>query len=274
MMKTFALVSLCVAFLVAGCGESATLPVSAGTARRRACRRAKALLPTLHIAPRRAGATAPPVPGHGFSVSAYATGPGPSALAAGAARRRRPGGGDQRPPKPDDNQGIRGYIQKQAMKRAGAATPSANRISLLRGLRDDGTAELKTVFLENLNSPFGMALVGNDFYVANTDAVVRYPYTPGQTRIEAAGTKLVDLPAGTLNHHWTKSLIASPDGSKLYATVGSNSNAAENGLAVEEGRAAIWEIDRATGTHRIFASGLRNPNGMTWTAGPGGVPVL
>ena len=163
---------------------------------------------------------------------------------------------------------------KQAMKQAGAATPSANRITLLRGLRDDGTAQLKTVFLENLNSPFGMALVGNDFYVANTDAVVRFPYTPGQTRIEGAGTKLVDLPGGTLNHHWTKSLIASPDGSKLYATVGSNSNVAENGMAAEEGRAAIWEIDRATGKSRVFASGIRNPNGMAWSIGPGGAPVL
>jgi len=276
MMKTFALASLCVAFLVAGCGESATLPVSAGMGPTpRLPPPSKALLPTLHIAPAQGWSDgAKPVPGRGFSVSAYATGldhprwlqvlPNGDVLVAET----------NAPPKPDDNTGIRGYVQKQAMKRAGAATPSANRITLLRGVRDDGTAALKTVFLENLNSPFGMALVGNDFYVADTDAVVRYPYTPGQTRIEAAGTKLVDLPAGTLNHHWTKSLIASPDGSKLYATVGSNSNAAENGMAVEEGRAAIWEIDRASGRHRIFASGLRNPNGMAWITGPGGVPVL
>jgi glucose/arabinose dehydrogenase len=235
----------------------------------------KTLLPTVNIAPAQGwNEGTRPLPGNGVAVSAYATGldhprwlhvlPNGDVLVAET----------NAPPKPEDNKGIRGFFMKQAMKRAGAGTPSANRITLLRGLRDDGTAQLKTVFLENLNSPFGMALVGNDFYVANTDAVVRYAYTPGQTKIEGGGTKVVDLPAGPLNHHWTKSLIASPDGSKLYATVGSNSNVAEHGMAVEEGRAAIWEIDRATGKSRIFASGLRNPNGMTWTAGPGGAPVL
>jgi glucose/arabinose dehydrogenase len=120
------------------------------------------------------------------------------------------------------------------------------------------------VFLDNLNSPFGMALVGNDFYVANSDAVLRFPYTPGETHITAAGTKVVDLPGGPINHHWTKNLIASRDGSKLYVTVGSNSNAAERGMAVEAGRAAIWEVDVKTGRHRVFASGLRNPNGLAW----------
>jgi len=276
MKKPFVLVSLSVALLVAGCGESATLPVSAGTGPTpRLPPPNKTLIPTVHIAPAqgwRDGAR--PTPGNGVTVSAYATGldhprwlhvlPNGDVLVAET----------NAPPRPDDNKGVRAYFMQQAKKQAGAGTPSANRITLLRGLRDDGTAELKTVFLDNLSSPFGMALVGNDFYVANTDAVVRYPYSPGQTRIEAAGTRLVDLPAGRLNHHWTKSLIASPDGSKLYATVGSNSNVAENGMAVEEGRAAIWEIDRATGRHRVFASGIRNPNGMAWTVGPGGAPVL
>ena len=276
MKKPFVLVSLSVALLVAGCGESATLPVSAGTGPTpRLPPPNKTLIPTVHIAPAqgwRDGAR--PVTGNGVTVSAYASGldhprwlhvlPNGDVLVAET----------NAPPRPDDNKGVRAYFMQQAKKQAGAGTPSANRITLLRGLRDDGTAELKTVFLESLNSPFGMALVGNDFYVANTDAVVRYPYSPGQTRIEAAGTRLVDLPAGRLNHHWTKSLIASPDGSKLYATVGSNSNVAENGMAVEEGRAAIWEIDRATGRHRVFASGIRNPNGMAWTVGPGGAPVL
>jgi glucose/arabinose dehydrogenase len=125
------------------------------------------------------------------------------------------------------------------------------------------------VFLKDLNSPFGMALVGDSFYVANTDAVWRFPYTTGQTSITAPGQKLTDLPAGPRNHHWTKSLIASPDGSKLYATVGSNSNVAENGMDVEAGRAAIWEIDRASGSKRLFATGLRNPNGMAWMPGAG-----
>src|SRR6185295_19295775 len=119
-------------------------------------------------------------------------------------------------------------------------------------------------FLEGLNSPFGMVLVGNDFYVANTDAVVRFPYKTGETRISAPGVKVVDLPAGPINHHWTKNVIASRDGSRLYVTVGSNSNAAENGIEAETGRAAVWEVDPKTGLHRVFASGLRNPNGLAW----------
>jgi glucose/arabinose dehydrogenase len=118
--------------------------------------------------------------------------------------------------------------------------------------------------MEGLNSPFGMELVGNDFYVATTDAVLRFPYIAGETRITAPGTKLVDLPAGTINHHWTKNLIASRDGSKLYVTVGSNSNAAENGIEQEEGRAAILEVDVKSGSHRLYASGMRNPNGLAW----------
>jgi glucose/arabinose dehydrogenase len=150
------------------------------------------------------------------------------------------------------------------MKEAGAAPPSANRITLLRDKDGDGEPETRTVFLQGLNSPFGMALVGDDLYVANTDAVVRFPYQEGETEITTPGTKIVDLPGGPINHHWTKNIVASPDGKKLYATVGSNSNVAENGIEAEEGRAAIWEIDLATGRHRVYASGLRNPNGMDW----------
>ena len=127
-----------------------------------------------------------------------------------------------------------------------------------------GVPILKSVFLDNLNSPFGVVLVGNDLYVANTDAVIRYPYTTGQTRITAPGEKLTDLPGGPIDHHWTKSLTASPDGTKLYAGVGSNSNITENGMIAERGRAAIWEIDRASGAHRLYATGLRNPNGLTF----------
>jgi glucose/arabinose dehydrogenase len=145
---------------------------------------------------------------------------------------------------------------------AGAGVPSANRITLLRDT-GSGAAE-RHVFLKNLNSPFGMVLVGNDFYVANTDAIVRFPYAAGATHIMDPGTKVTDLPAGPLNHHWTKNLIASRDGSKLYVTVGSNSNVAENGIDKEASRAAILEVDRATGSWRVFASGLRNPNGMDW----------
>jgi hypothetical protein len=125
-------------------------------------------------------------------------------------------------------------------------------------------ARTRSVFLDGLNSPFGMALIGNDLYVADTDAVLRFPYHIGDTRITAPGVKVVDLPAGTINHHWTKNVIASPDGRHLYVTVGSNSNAGENGIAVEYGRAAIWEVDPRTGAHRVFASGLRNPVGLAW----------
>ncbi len=158
---------------------------------------------------------------------------------------------------------IRNWVQGLFMKRAGAGVPSADRITLLRDADGDGVAELRTVLLQGLRSPFGMALVGDTLYVANADAVVKYPFTPGQTTITAPGTQLVALPS-KINHHWTKNLLPSADGRKLYVTVGSNSNIGENGLENEEGRAAIWEVDTQTGQHRIFASGLRNANGLAW----------
>ena len=173
------------------------------------------------------------------------------------------------PERPEAGKGFKAYFMKLFRKKAGAGGKSANRITLLRDVDGDGVAEVRTAFLENLNSPFGMALVGDQLYIANTDAVVRFPYKAGETRITAAGAKLTDLPAGLRNHHWTKALIASRDGSKLYATVGSNSNVGENGVAAEEGRAAIWEIDTRTGAKRLFASGLRNPNGMGWEPSSG-----
>ncbi|HJS19776.1 MAG TPA: sorbosone dehydrogenase family protein [Anaerolineales bacterium] len=166
------------------------------------------------------------------------------------------------PKRPDDAKGIKGMIFKFFQRNAGAGVPSANRITLLRDADGDGAAEVRTVFLDGLNSPFGMALVGNTFYVANTDAVLAFPYEEGQTEITAEGTKITDLPAGTLNHHWTKGLIANTDGSKLYVSVGSNSNVAENGIEQEKERAAILEVDTQTGAYRVFASGLRNPVGM------------
>jgi glucose/arabinose dehydrogenase len=146
---------------------------------------------------------------------------------------------------------------------AGAPAPS-NRITLLRDTNGDGKWDVRTVFLDHLNSPFGVALVGNDLYVADTDAILHFPYTPGETSITAPGTVLTPLPGGPIDHHWTKSLLASEDGTKLYAGVGSNSNITENGIGAEYERADIWEVDRASGAHRIFASGLRNPNGLTW----------
>lgn len=168
------------------------------------------------------------------------------------------------PPRPDDAKGIKGWFFKRYQKKAGGAVPSANRITLLRDADGDGNAEVRTAFLTGLNSPFGMALAGNVLFIANTDAVVKVPYTEGATEIRDTPRKVADLPGGTLNHHWTKGLIASPDGTKLYAAVGSNSNIAENGMDKEEGRAAIWEIDVATGASRVFATGLRNPVGMAW----------
>lgn len=173
------------------------------------------------------------------------------------------------PVRPDDGKGIKAWFVKRFMRKAGAAVPTANRITLLRDTDGDGIAETRSAFLDSLNSPFGMALVGNVLYVANTDAVVRFPYRDGEMRIAAHATKVVDLPGGTINHHWTKNIIASPDGTKLYATVGSNSNVAENGIDKEEGRAAIWEIDLKTGGHRVFATGLRNPVGLAWDPGTG-----
>jgi glucose/arabinose dehydrogenase len=168
------------------------------------------------------------------------------------------------PKRPDDAKGIKGFIFKFFQRNAGAGVPSANRITLLRDEDGDGVAETRSVFIDGLNSPFGMVLVGNTFYVANTDAVVSFPYEEGQTQITAEPTKITDLPAGTLNHHWTKGLIASQDGSKLYVSVGSNSNVAENGIDQEKERAAILEVDIQSGTYRVFASGLRNPVGMAW----------
>ena len=168
------------------------------------------------------------------------------------------------PERPDDSKGIKDFFFRLFQKQAGAGAPSANRITLLRDADADGVAELRSVFIDGLNSPFGMALVGNTFYVANTDAVISFSYQTGQTEISATPTKIVDLPAGTINQHWTKGLIANDDGSKLYVSVGSNSNAAENGIEQEKDRAAILEVDTQSGLYRVFASGLRNPVGMAW----------
>jgi glucose/arabinose dehydrogenase len=223
------------------------------------------LIPTVKVAPAVGWPQgAAPKAASGLSVAAYAAGldhprwlyvlPNGDVLVAETAA----------PQRPEDGKGAKGWVMKKFMQRAGSAVPSANRITLLRDADGDGKAETRTAFLEGLNSPFGMALVGNDLYVANTDAVLRFPYRAGITEIKDKGTLVADLPGGPLNHHWTKNLIASRDGKKLYATVGSNSNVAENGMDKEERRAAILEIDPASGATRVFASGLRNPNGMGW----------
>ena len=168
------------------------------------------------------------------------------------------------PPKPAQKKSLRNWFMQRAMKKAGATAPSANRITLLRDADGDGVAELRTAFLTGLFSPFGMALVDGRLYIANADAIVSVPYREGQTASDATPVKLVDLPGGPLNHHWTKSLLASVDGRHLYVGVGSNSNVAENGVAMETDRAAILQVDVATGARRVFASGLRNPVGLAW----------
>ena len=157
---------------------------------------------------------------------------------------------------------LRGFFMKIFMKIAGAGEKSADRITLLRDTDGDGVADTRSAFLENLHSPFGMALVGDTLYVANTDAVIAFPYAAGATRVDGPARKLADLPAGPLNHHWTRSLVASRDGRKLYVGVGSNSNVAEHGMDVEHGRASVWEIDAASGERHVLASGLRNPVGL------------
>jgi glucose/arabinose dehydrogenase len=161
------------------------------------------------------------------------------------------------------------YIQGKIKARAGAGDKGGNRITLLRDADGDGAPELRTVLVDKLHSPYGVAWVAGVLYVANTDAIVAFPFTPGQTKITAPATKLADLPAGPINHHWTKAMVASPDGSKLYVGVGSNSNITENGFDAEEGRAAIYEVDRATGAKRIYASGTRNPTNLAIEPGTG-----
>ena len=267
---------LCAALLggfsgLSACGETALLPADAGVGPNPVLPPpATSLIPTVNIAPAQGwpeGVMPTPMPG--LAVKPLATGldhprwlyvlPNGDVLVAET----------NAPPKPEDGKGVKGWIMKKVMAKAGAGVSSANRITLLRDADGDGQAETRTVFAQNLNSPFGMALVGNYFYVANADAVVRFPYETGQTHLSAAPVKLLDLPGGPINHHWTKNILASPDGRKLYVTVGSNSNVAENGMDVETGRAAIWEVDLATGSHRVFASGLRNPNGLGWAPGGG-----
>jgi glucose/arabinose dehydrogenase len=252
--------------LLAACGETATLPPGADIGPNPTLPEPnETMIPTVDIADAVGWPDGgKPVAAEGLAVTALATGldhprwlhvlPNGDVLVAET----------NAPPREEENSGLKGWIAGLILGQAGAAVPSANRITLLRDSDGDGVAETRTVFLKDLNSPFGMALIGGDFYVANTDAIVRFPYEEGETEITAEGEKIADLPAGQLNHHWTKSLIASPDGKRLYATVGSNSNVGENGLDREYQRAGILEVDLATRSVRVFASGLRNPNGMAW----------
>ncbi len=260
-----------VVLVLAACGEMATLPVAAGFGPNPTLPPPqRTLMPTVNIAPALGWPSGVlPLPAVGTRVTAFASGldhprwiyvlPNGDVLVAES----------NAPTRPDDGKGIKAWVMGLVKKKAGAGVPSANRITLLRDTDGDGVADVRTVLLEGLNSPFGMALVGNDLYVANTDAVRRFSYAVGDTRITATGATLVDLPGGPINHHWTKNLIASADGTKLYVTVGSNSNIGERGMQAEAGRAAIWEVDIKTGTYRIFASGLRNANGLAWEPSSG-----
>ncbi|SFD16705.1 PQQ-dependent sugar dehydrogenase [Massilia yuzhufengensis] len=252
--------------LLAACGDKSTLPVGADVGLQPVIKApVRTTIPTVDIAPAKGWPQGGmPVAAAGLAVNAFATGldhprwlhvlPNGDVLVAET----------NAPERPEDKKGIKGYIMGKVMARAGAAVPSANRITLLRDKDGDGVAETKTVFLKGLHSPFGMALVGDMLYVANTDAIVRFPYQEGVTEITATAQPVAPLPGGPLNHHWTKNIIASQDGRKLYATSGSNSNVAENGIDKEVDRAAVLEVDIATGKTRLFASGLRNPNGLAW----------
>jgi glucose/arabinose dehydrogenase len=266
MRSRLSLLFAVVAIALTACGEVAQLPIAAGVGPHPQLPPPNpTIIPTVNIA-QAVGwpENVKPMAAPGMTVKAFAGGfdhprwlyvlPNGDVLVAET----------NAPPRAEEGNVIKGWIIKWAMNKAGAGMPSANRITLLRDTDNDGVAETRSVFLEGLNSPFGMALVDNDFYVANSDAVVRFPYTQGETRIVQPGIKVLDLPAGPINHHWTKNLLASPDGSRLYVTVGSNSNVAENGMDQEVGRAAIWEVDPKRGSHRIFASGLRNPSGLAW----------
>ena len=261
-----AVIAAAVLLTLGACGDKSTLPAGAGIGPAPTLPAPhKTLIPTVDIAPARGWPEGgKPAAAAGLQVAAFATGldhprwlhvlPNGDVLVAES----------NKPQTPETKQsGIRAWVMDKVMARAGAGVPSADRITLLRDADGDGVAETRSVFLKGLHSPFGMALVGETLYVANADGIVRFPYRAGATEIREPAQKVAPLPAG-LNHHWTKNIIASRDGSRLYATVGSNSNVGENGMDIETNRAAILEVDPKSGATRLFASGLRNPNGMGW----------
>ncbi|MBV9882386.1 MAG: sorbosone dehydrogenase family protein [Sphingomonadaceae bacterium] len=263
---------LALPFVLTGCGDHARLAIAETSGPNPEIPRpASMLLPTVHVAQAShwpAGAT--PVAAPGLQVAPFATGldhprwlltlPNGDVLVAETSAP---------PPEPGfEDHSLKGYFFHLFQEKAGSAVPSPNRITLLRDADGDGVAEVRTTYLSGLTSPFGMAVVGRTLYVADADALLAFPYDPGATSIGVGPRMITRLPAGR-NHHWTKSLAASPDGSRLYIGVGSNSNIVEHGLAEEEERAAIWEIDPATGSHSLFATGLRNPVGIAFRPGSG-----
>jgi glucose/arabinose dehydrogenase len=279
MMKILVAAGIALALSVAALAvlfmhERALLPLSAGFGPQPQLPPPRiGLFPTVDIA-RAVGwpAGEHPVPAPGLGVTAFATGldhprnvyvlPNGDVLAVET----------NAPARPEEGFTLRGFIAGQIMARAGAAVASPNRIILLRDANGDGAAQTRSVFLQGLNSPYGIALIGNRLFIADTGAIRVFPYRVGQTRIDDPGTVLTELPAGPINNHWTKNLVASPDGRFLYVGIGSNSNIGEHGLEAEEGRAQIWEVDVSSGEHRSYATGLRNPNGLAFAPGP--VPVL
>jgi len=256
--------------LICACGRSATLPVSAGIGPNPTLAEPHPeFIPTIRIArPEVWPAGVSPTAAPGLAVNAFATGlqhprwlhvlPNGDVLVAETAGPPQPG-----------KHGLKNAAMKYAMKLAGSAVPSPNRISLLRDNDGDGVAETHTTFLQDLNSPFGMALAGGYLYVANTDAIVRVPYVDGDMQGRGVPEKFIDLPAGSINHHWTKDIVAHPDGTRLYATVGSNSDHGERGIELERDRACVLEVNLADRSVRTFASGLRNPNGASWNPASG-----
>jgi glucose/arabinose dehydrogenase len=269
MRTSYAACAAAITLIVSACSHIASVPDAASTGPNPALPAPSPTpIPTVDIAPAVGWPSgAQPRPAQGLRVTAFARGldhprwlyvlPNGDVLVAET----------NRPPRPEAS-GIKAWFMKKALAKAGAGVPSANRITLLRDADGDGVAEFRSVLIDGLFSPFGMAWIDGWLYVANADGIVRFSFAPGATRVTAKPERVTDLPAG-INHHWTKALVASRDGRKLYATVGSNSNVAENGLQAEEGRAAIWEIDVATGARRLFATGLRNPNGMAWEPSTG-----
>ena len=271
MLSTTCLRLFCLVCLSA-CAEQARLPVLAGSGPDPALPAPETrLLPTVNVATASGWPTgAAPTAAAGLQVQAFARGlehprwllvlPNGDVLVAET----------DAPPKASQQEDaglwkrIKGWVMQKQMQKAGSHKPSPNRIRLLRDSDGDGIADEYHVFARDLNSPFGMALVGPRLYVANTDAIVSFAYSDGQIRVDGTPQRLVDLPANAPNHHWTKNLIASRDGKQLYAAIGSNSNIGENGMDKEVARAAVWQIDLDSGKHRIYASGLRNPVGMAW----------
>ena len=262
MQTAIAAAAILGAALLIGCADNARLPATAGVGSAPALPPpTQSAIPTIAVAPAEGWAEEEaPTPAPGLRVTAFARGldhprwllvlPNGDVLVAET---------NAQPSRPKS---LRGVVMKLTQGIAGAEVPSPDRILLLRDADGDGVAETRTVFLAGLTSPFGMALVGNDLYVANTNALVRFPYRSGETQIAVPGTEVAALPAGEINHHWTKGLVASPDGRAMFVSVGSNSDHGENGIDAEKGRAAILEIDPATGATKVFAAGLRNPVGM------------